>query len=171
MGKERDTLRTGVEAVIVTERVGIGMAIAHVMETVVAMERDTATQKAAAVTLMGAVMLMAILMERTGMEEVEADMERAEVQMMVGMVKAGKKFVIVKARWTPRWTAPRWTRWTARQIRLLMASLSPSHPSARKVDGTVRGYVLKREINCLLILFLERLLVTRCLRAGLGHKV
>uniref|UniRef100_A0A8C0DEQ3 ATP-dependent RNA helicase DDX42 n=1 Tax=Balaenoptera musculus TaxID=9771 RepID=A0A8C0DEQ3_BALMU len=144
MGKERDILRTGVEAVTVTERVGIGMAIARVMEMVLAMERDTATQKAAAVMLMAAVTLMAILMERTGMEEVEADMGRAEVQTMVGMVKAGKKVVLVKARWTPRWTAPRRTRWTARQTRLLMASLSPSRPSARRADGTARG---KRNIH------------------------
>lgn len=149
MGKERDTLRTGVAAVIVMERVAIGMVIAHVMEMVVVMETDTATQKAAAVTLKAAVILMAILMERTGMEEVEADMGRAEVQMMVGMVKAEKRVVIVRARWTPRWIAPRWTRRTARQIRQLMVSLSPSHLSARKVDGTVRGYVLKREITCL----------------------
>lgn len=145
MGRERDTLRTGVAAVIVMERVAVavGMVIAHVMEMVVAMERDTATQKAAAV------MLMAIVMGRTDMEEVEADMGRAEVQMMVGMVKAGKKVVTVRAGWTPRWTAARWTRWTARQIRQLMVLLSLSHPSARKVDGTVRWYVLKCEINCL----------------------
>lgn len=71
-----------------------------------------------------------------------------EVQMMAGMVKAGKKVVIVRARWTPRWIAVRWKRWTARQIRQLMVLLSPSHPSARKVDGTVRWYVLKCEILC-----------------------
>lgn len=142
--RERDTLRTVVAAVIVMERVAVGMVIAHVMEMVVAMERDTATQKAAAV------MLMAIVMGRTDMEEeVEADMWRAEVQMMVGMVKAGKKVVTVRAGWTPRWTAARWTRWTARQIRQLMVLLSLSHPSARKVDGTVRWYVLKCEISCL----------------------
>lgn len=143
MGKERDILRTGVAAVTVMERVAIGMAIAHVMEMVVAMEMDTATQKAAAVTL------MAIVMGKTGMEEVEADMGRAELQMMVGMVRAGKKAVTVRARWTPKWTAARWTRWTARQIRQLMVSLSLSHPSARKVGGTVRGYVLKCEVDCL----------------------
>lgn len=142
MGKERDTLRTGVVAAIAMERVAvaIGMVIAHVMETVVAMEMDTAIRKAAAV------MLIAIVMGRTGMEEVEADMGRAEVQMMAGMVKAGKKVVTVRTRWTPRWTAARSTRWTARQIRQLMVSQSPSHPSARKVGGTVRWYVLKREI-------------------------
>lgn len=129
-------------AATVTERVAIGMATAHVTEMVVAMEMDTATQKAAAVTL------MVTVTGRTDMEEVEADMERAEAQTMVGMVKAGKKVAIVRARWTPRWTA-RWTRWTARQIRQLTVLLSPSHPSARKVDGTVRGYVLKCGINCL----------------------
>lgn len=149
MGRERDTLRTGEAAVIVMERVAlavavaVGMVTAHVTEMVVAMERDTATQKAAAV------MLMAIVMGRTDMEEVEADMGRAEVQMTVGMAKAGKKVATVRAGWTPRWTAARWTRWTARQIRQLMVLLSLSHPSARKVDGTVRWYVVKCEINCL----------------------
>lgn len=133
---------------MVMERVAIGMVIVHVMEMVVAMEMGTATQKAAAAAAAAAVMLMVTVMGRIGMEEVEVDMERAEVQMMVGMVKAGKRVVIVRARWTPKWTARR-TRWTARQIRQLMVSLSPSHPSARKVDGTVRGYVLQREINCL----------------------
>lgn len=74
---------------------------------------------------------------------------KVEVQMMAGMVKAGKKVVIVRARWTPRWwIAVRWIRWTARQIRQLMVLLSPSHPSARKVDGTVRWYVLTCEILC-----------------------
>lgn len=140
MGRESDILRTGVAAVMVMERVAIGMATVHATEMVVAMEMDTATRKVAAV------MLMVTVMERIGMEEVEADMQRAEVQTMVGMVKAGKRVVIVRARWTPRWTA-RWTRWTARQIRQLMVLLSLSHPSARKVDGTVRGYVLKCEIN------------------------
>lgn len=96
MGKGRDTLRTGVAAVIVMERVAIGMAIVHVMEMVVAMEMDTATQKVVAV------MVMAIVTGRTDMEEVEADMGRAEVQTMVGMVKAGKKVLTVRARWTPR---------------------------------------------------------------------
>lgn len=138
MGKERDILRTGVVAVTVTERVAIGMVIVHVMEMVVAMEMDTATQKAAA----AAAILTAIDMGRTGMEEVQAGMGRAGVQMTVGMEKAGKKVVIVKARWTPRWTAARWTRWTARQIRQRMVLLSLSHPNARKVDGTVRMYVL-----------------------------
>lgn len=147
MGRERDILITGVAAVTVMERVAFGMAIAHVMEMVVAMEMDTGTQKAA----VAAVIQMAIGMERTGMEEVQAGMERAGAQMMVEMEKAGKKVVIVKARWTPRWTA----RWTVRQIRQLMVLLSRSHLNARKVDGTVRGYVLQREISSL-ILFLER---------------
>lgn len=137
MGKERDTLRFGVAAVIVTERVavGIGMVTARVMEMVVATEKGTDTQKAAGGTL------TVIAMGRTGMEEVEVDTGRTEVRMMVGMVKAGKKVVTVRAEWTQRWTAARWTRWTARQIRQPMASPSPSHPSARKVDGTVRWYV------------------------------
>lgn len=106
MGKEKDTLRTEVAAVIIMERVAvaIGMVTAHVMEMVVAMEMDTATQKAAAV------MLMAIVTGRTGTEEVEADMARAEVQMMVGMAKAGKKVVTVRTGWTQRWMAARWTR-------------------------------------------------------------
>lgn len=146
MGRERDILRPGLAAVIVMERVAvaIGMVTAHVTEMVVAMEMDTATQKAvAAVAVAG--MLMVIVMGRTGMEEVEADTERAEVQMMVGMVKAGKKVVTVRAEWTQRWTA-RWTRWTARQIRQLMVLPFLSLPSARKVDGTVRWYVLKCEI-------------------------
>lgn len=147
MGRERDILRPGLATVIVMERVAvaIGMATAHVTEMVVAMEMDTATQKAAA-AVAAAGMLMVIVMGRTGMEEVEADTERAEVQMMVGMAKAGKKVVTVRAEWTQRWTAARWTRWTARQIRQLMVSLFLSHPSARKVDGTVRWYVLKCEI-------------------------
>lgn len=140
MGKEKDILRTGVVAVIVMERVAIGMVIVHVTEMVVAMEMDTATQKAAAAA--AAVILTAIDMGRTGMEEVQAGMGRAGVQMTVGMEKAEKKVVIVKARWTPRWTAARWTRWTARQIRQQMVLLSLSHPNARKVDGTVRMYVL-----------------------------
>lgn len=89
MERERDILRTGVVAVIVMEMVAI------------AMEMDTVTQKAAVVTL------MATDMERTGMEEVPADMERPGVQMMVGMGKAGKKALIVKTGWTPRWTATR----------------------------------------------------------------
>lgn len=137
MGKERDTLRFGVAAVIVTERVavGIGMVTARVMEMVVATEKGTDTQKAAGGTQ------TVIAMGRTGMEEVEVDTGRTEVRMMVGMVKAGKKVVTVRAEWTQRWTAARWTRWTARQIRQPMASPSPSHPSARKVDGTVRWYV------------------------------
>lgn len=146
MGRERDTRRTGVAAVMVMERVAIGMVTVHVMEMVVATEMDTATQKAAAAAV--AVMLMVTVTGRIGMEAVEVDTERAEVQTMVGMVKAGKRVVIVRAKWTPRWTA-RWTRWTARPIRQLMVSLSLSHPSARKVDGTVRGYVLQCEINCL----------------------
>lgn len=142
MGRERDILRTEGAAATAMERVAVatGIAIVHVMEMVVAMEMDTAIQKAAAV------MQIVIVMGRTGMEAVEADMERAEVQMMAGMVKAGKKVVTVRARWTPRWIPARWTRWTARQIRQLMVSPSPSHPSARKVDGTVRWYVLKCEI-------------------------
>lgn len=138
MEKERDILRTGVVAVTVTERVAIGMVIVHVTEMVVAMEMDTATQKAAA----AAATLTAIDMGRTGMEEVQAGMGRAGVQMTVGMEKAEKKVVIVKARWTPRWTAARWTRWTARQIRQRMVLLFLNHPNARKVDGTVRMYVL-----------------------------
>lgn len=147
MGRERDILRPGLATVIVMERVAvaIGMVTAHVTEMVVAMEMDTATQKvvaAAAAAAAAAGMLMVIVMGRTGMEEVEADTERAEVQMMVGMAKAGKKVVTVRAEWTQRWTAARWTRWTARQIRQLMVSLFLSHPSARKVDGTVRWYVL-----------------------------
>lgn len=142
MGRERDILRTEGAAATAMERVAVatGIAIVHVMEMVVAMEMDTAIQKAAAV------MQIVIVMGRTGMEAVEADMGRAEVQMMAGMVKAGKKVVTVRARWTPRWIPARWTRWTARQIRQLMVSPSPSHPSARKVDGTVRWYVLKCEI-------------------------
>lgn len=146
MGRERDILRPGLATVIVMERVAvaIGMATAHVTEMVVAMEMDTATQKVAAVAAAG--MLMVIVMGKTGMEEVEADTERAEVQMMVGMVKTGKKVVTVRVEWTQRWTAARWTRWTARQIRQLMVSPFLSHPSARKVDGTVRWYVLKCEI-------------------------
>lgn len=145
MGRERDILRPGLATVIVMERVAvaIGMVTAHVTEMVVAMEMHTATQKVvAAAAAAAAGMLMVIVMGRTGMEEVEADTERAEVQMMVGMVKTGKKVVTVRAEWTQRWTAARWTRWTARQIRQLMVSLFLSHPSARKVDGTVRWYVL-----------------------------
>lgn len=137
MGKERDILRTGVVAVIVMERVAIGMVIVHGMEMVVVMEMDTATQKAAATAI-----LMAIGMGKTGMEEVQAGMGKAGVQMTVETEKAGKKVVIVKARRTPRWTVARWTRWTARQIRQQMVLLSLSHPNARKVDGTVRMYVL-----------------------------
>lgn len=140
MGKERDILRTGVVAVIVMERVAIGMVIVHGMEMVVVMEMDTATQKAAATAI-----LTAIGMGKTGMEEVQAGMGKAGVQMTVETEKAGKKVVIVKARRTPRWTAARWTRWTrwtARQIRQQMVLLSLSHPNARKVDGTVRMYVL-----------------------------
>lgn len=140
MGNESDILRTGVAVVIVMEKVAIGMVTVHVMEkvVVVAMEMDTGTQKAAAT-------LIAIDMGRTGTEEEpvvaqeqEEDTGKAEIQMMVGMVKAGKKVVIVRARWTPRWTA-RWTRWTARQIRQLMSLLSLSPPNARKVDGTVKS--------------------------------
>lgn len=137
MGRERDILRTGVVAVIVMERVAIGMVIVHGMEMVVVMEMDTATQKAAATAI-----LTAIGMGKTGMEEVQAGMGKAGVQMTVETEKAGKKVVIVKARRTPRWTAARWTRWTARQIRQQMVLLSLSHPNARKVDGTVRMYVL-----------------------------
>lgn len=140
MGKERDTLRTEVVAVIVMERVEIGMVTAHVMEMAAAMEMDTDTQKAVAV------MLMAIGMERPGMEEAQADTGKAGVQVMVGMERAGKKAVIVKARWTPRWTA---TRWTARQIRHLMVLLSQSHPNAKRVDGTVKRLCVKREVSCL----------------------
>lgn len=136
-GKERDILRTGVVAGIVMEMVAIGMAM------VAATEMGIVTQKAVAV------ILMATDMERPGMGEVPADMERAEVQMMVGMEKAGKKALIVKTRWTPRWTAARWTEWTARQIRPLMVLLFQSHPNARKVDGTVRGYVKMGVISCL----------------------
>lgn len=139
MGKERDILRTGVVAVIVMERVAIGMVIVHGMEMVVVMEMDTATQKAAATAI-----LMAIGMGKTGMEEVQAGMGKAGVQMTVETEKAGKKVVIVKARRTPRWTAARWTRWTARQIRQQMVLLSLSHPNARKVDGTVRIYKIGR---------------------------
>lgn len=102
MGRERDILRTGVVAVIVMEMVEIGMVM------VVAMEMDIVTQKAVAV------ILMATDMERPGTGEVPADMERAGVPMMVGMEKAEKKALIVKTRWTPRWTAARWTKWTAR---------------------------------------------------------
>lgn len=149
MGNERDILRTGVGAAIVMERVAIGTLTVHVMEMVVAMEKATATQKAA-------VMLMVIDMGRTGME-VEVDMGRVELQMMAGMVKTGKKVVIVKTRWTPRWTAvrwtvakwtARWTRWTARQIRQQMVLLSLNHPNARKVGGTVRVYAIKCGISC-----------------------
>lgn len=158
MGNESDILRTGVEVVIVMERVAIDMVTVHVMEMVVAMEMDTGIQKVA-------VTLMAIDTGKTGMEEVAvepvaavvlveeeeeeaAGMGKAEMQMMVGMVKAGKKVVIVKVRWTPRRTIARWTRWTARQIRQLMALLFLSPPNARKVDGTVRGYMLKGDNNC-----------------------
>lgn len=98
MGRERDILRTGVVAVIAMETVAIDM------EMVAAMEMDTVTQKAVAV------ILMATDMERPGTEEVPADMERAGVQMMAGMEKAGKKALIVKTRWTPRWTAAGWTK-------------------------------------------------------------
>lgn len=163
MGNESDILRTGVEVVIVMERVAIDMVTVHVMEMVVAMETDTGIQKVA-------VTLMAIDTGKTGMEEevavvavaaavvveveeevaaaAAAGMGKAEMQMMVGMGKAGKKIVIVRARWTPRWTIARWTRWTARQIRQLMALLFLSPPNARKVDGTVRGYMLKGDNNC-----------------------
>lgn len=147
MGKERDTLRTGVAAVTVTEKVAIGMVIvhameiAHAMEMVVATEMGTATQKAAAV------ILMAIGMGRTD-TEAQAGTGRAGVQMMAAMGRAGKKVVIVRARWTPRWN-PRWKRQTRPQTRQLMVSLSQSHPNARRVDGTVRGYVLKCEVCCL----------------------
>lgn len=99
------------------------------------MEMDTIIQKVVAV------ILMATDMERPGMEEVPADTERAGVQMMAGMEKAGKKVLIVKTRWTPRWIAAGWTKWTARQIRHLMALLFQSHPKERKADGIVRGYV------------------------------
>ena len=78
MGRERDILRTGVVAVIAMEMVAIGM------EMVGAMEMDTVIQKVVAV------ILMATDMERPGMEEVPADTERAGVQMMAGMEKAGK---------------------------------------------------------------------------------
>ena len=129
MGRERDILRTGVVAVIAMETVAIDM------EMVAAMEMDTVTQKAVAV------IRMATDMERPGTEEVQADMEKAGVQMMAGMEKAGKKALIVKTGWTPRWTAAGWTKWTARQIRHLMALLFQSHPKERKADGIVRGYV------------------------------
>lgn len=173
MGRERDTLRTGVAAVIAMEKAAIGMVIAFVMEMVVAMEMDTATQKAAVV------ILMAIGMGKTGMEEVQAGMERTGVQVMVGMGKAGKKVVIVRPRWTPKWTAASWTRWTrrtrqtrqtARQIRQLMVLLSRSHLNARKVDGTVRGCAQKRESVVFNFIF-RKILETRCLRAGSGYKV
>ena len=78
MGRERDILRTGVVAVIAMEMVAIGM------EMVGAMEMDTVIQKVVAV------ILMATDMERPGMEEVPADTERAGVQMMAGMEKAGR---------------------------------------------------------------------------------
>lgn len=94
------------------------------------LRRGIPLPRAAAVTLTAA-MLMVILTERTGMEGAEADMGRA-VPVMVGTVKAGRKVLIVKARWTPRWTARRWTRWTARQIRLLMVLLSPEPPKRKK---------------------------------------
>lgn len=141
MGRERDILRTGVVAVIAMETVAIDM------EMVAAMEMDTVTQKAVAA------IRMATDMERPGMEEVPADMERAGVQMMAGMEKAGKKALIVKTGWTPRWTAAGWTKWTARQIRHLMALLFQSHPNARKADGIVRGYVKISVVSCLSFYF------------------
>lgn len=141
MGKERDILRTGVVAVIAMETVAIDM------EMVAAMEMDTVTQKAVAV------IRMATDMERPGTEEVQADMEKAGVQMMAGMEKAGKKALIVKTGWTPRWTAAGWTKWTARQIRHLMALLFQSHPNARKADGIVRGYVKISVVSCLSFYF------------------
>ena len=137
MGRERDILRTGVVAVIAMEMVAIGM------EMVAAMEMDTVIQKAVAV------IPMATDMERPGTEEVPADMERAGVQMMAGMEKAGKKVLIVKTRWTPRWIAAGWTKWTARQIRHLMALPFQSHPNARKADGIVREYVKISVVSCL----------------------
>lgn len=140
-GKERDILRTGVVAVIAMETVAIDM------EMVAAMEMDTVTQKAVAV------IRMATDMERPGTEEVQADMEKAGVQMMAGMEKAGKKALIVKTGWTPRWTAAGWTKWTARQIRHLMALLFQSHPNARKADGIVRGYVKISVVSCLSFYF------------------
>lgn len=138
MGRERDILRTGVVAVIAMETVAIDM------EMVAAMEMDTVTQKAVAD------IRMATDMERPGTEEVQADMERAGVQragvqMMAGMEKAGKKALIVKTGWTPRWTA--------RQIRHLMALLFQSHPNARKADGIVRGYVKISVVSCLSFYF------------------
>lgn len=167
MGKERDILRTGAVAVIVMEIVALDMGTAHGMEMVVAMEMDTVTQKAAA----AAVILMATDMERPGMEEVQAGMERAGVQMMVGMEKAGKRVLIVKTGWTPRWMAARWIRWTARQIRHLMVLLSQSHQNARKVGGTVKEYV-KISVKSVVFNFIFRkILVTRCLRAGLGFNM
>lgn len=146
MGRERDILRTGVVAVIAMETVAIDM------EMVAAMEMDTVTQKAVAD------IRMATDMERPGTEEVQADMERAGVQragvqMMAGMEKAGKKALIVKTGWTPRWTAAGWTKWTARQIRHLMALLFQSHPNARKADGIVRGYVKISVVSCLSFYF------------------
>lgn len=98
MGRERDILRTEVVAVIAMEMVAIGM------EMVAATEMDTVIQKVVAVILMGTDM------ERPGTEEVPADMERAGVQMMAGMEKAGKKVLIVKTRWTPKWIAAGWNR-------------------------------------------------------------
>lgn len=137
MGRERDILRTEVVAVIAMEMVAIGM------EMVAAMEMDTVTQKVVAV------ILMATDMERPGTEEVPADMERAGVQTMAGMEKAEKKALIVKTRWTPRWTAAGWTKWTTRQIRHLMVLPSQSPPNARKADGIVRGYMKIRVVSCL----------------------
>lgn len=149
MGREKDTPRTGVAADTVMERAAVGMEMALVMEMVVVTEMDIATQKAAVV------ILMAIGMGRTGMEEVQAGMGRAGVQVMVGMGKAGRKVVIVRARRTPKRTAARWTRWTrqtrrtASQIRQRMVLLSQSHPNAKRVDGTVKRLCVKREVSCL----------------------
>lgn len=169
MEKERDILRTGAVAVIVMEIVAIDMGTAQGMEMVVAMEMGTVTQKAAAAA--AAAILMVTGMERPDMEEVQAGMERAGVRVMVGMEKAGKKVLIVKIGWTPRWTATRWTRWTARQIRHLMALLSQSHPNARKVGGTVRGCTRISVKSVVFNFIFRKILVTRCLRAGLGFNM
>lgn len=52
-----------------------------------------------------------------------------------------------------------------------MVLLFQSHPNARKVDGTVKRVCENQRESVVFNFIFRKILVTRCLRAGLGSKM
>lgn len=116
----------------------------------VATERDTATQRAAAVTLTAAGHADGHPHGenrhgggggRHGESRGASDGRNGESR---------KESLIVKSKMDPKVDSPKVDKMDSKTDKTTSDGFAvPSRPSARKVGGTVRGYVLRCEVSCL----------------------